>query len=241
MHSLILFGFNVFDGTKKCLEERNIAVSHSKKTGGQTVPTLTELDFSDRASNFVERFLRMFAGVPFARRRLNCMLTSISVDRTLADRFAKSSNRSTEQAAPSILLYVGGQRPVLFLREYQKCPRHSAIFYVKNDDLRNDNWQCLSYLDFARPVLESPSTRSLDKCRQRHANEAACKVRISDDICTTYSQISDSASNPDWFVPSIESNRRQRQNRDFSHSLTFSSAERPILPGDIVGIRPAFQ
>jgi len=49
------------------------------------------------------------------------------------------------------------------------------------------------YLDFPRPALESPSTRILDKCKHRQASDTPCNVRINDDICTTYSQISDSA------------------------------------------------
>ncbi len=52
------------------------------------------------------------------------------------------------------------------------------------------------YLDFARPAFESPSTSILDKCKQRHASDAACNVRINDDICTTYSQINDSDNKP---------------------------------------------
>ena len=52
------------------------------------------------------------------------------------------------------------------------------------------------YRDFACPVFESPSTSILDKCKQRQDNDAACIVRIKDDICTTYSQISDSDNKP---------------------------------------------
>lgn len=52
------------------------------------------------------------------------------------------------------------------------------------------------YRDFARPDFESPSTSILDKCKQRHDNEAACNVRINDEICTTYSHNNDSANRP---------------------------------------------
>ena len=52
------------------------------------------------------------------------------------------------------------------------------------------------YRDLARPVFESPSTSSLDKCKQRHDNDAACNVRINEEICTTYSHINVSANKP---------------------------------------------
>lgn len=48
------------------------------------------------------------------------------------------------------------------------------------------------YLDFPRPTLESPSISILDKCKHRQASDTPCNVRINEEICTTYSQISDS-------------------------------------------------
>ncbi len=69
-------------------------------------------------------------------------------------------------------------------------------YSIKNNQSMDNSYWIEKYLDFARPAFESPSTSNLDKCKQRQESDAACSVRINDDICTTYSHKSDSASKP---------------------------------------------